>query len=153
MIDRATHWFYAERQLSAGATVENLRHDLWANGFYNIWLSLKKMEQSPSPEDGIDSSFGGNQPPYLLSGLWGQNKFEIEFEPRKFLMIRAAKENEWLKKAFTRALGMGPHFQFQDKSGQFILEWHMADREARWQSMQGVPAYKNLKRLYAVAES
>jgi len=136
MIDRATHWFYAERQLSAGATVENLRHDLWANGFYNIWLSLKK-----------------NEPPYLLSGLWGQDKFEIEFEPRKFLMIRAAKENEWLKKAFTRALGMGPHFQFQDKSGQFILEWHMADREARWQSMQGVPAYKNLKRLYTVSEA
>ena len=136
MIDRVTHWFYAERQLSAGAIVENLRHDLWANGFYNIWLSLKN-----------------HQPPYLLSGLWGQDKFEIEFEPRKFLMVRAAKENEWLKKAFTRTLGMGPHFQFQDKSGQFILEWHMADREARWQSMQGVPAYKNLKRLYTVSEA
>ena len=59
MIDRATHWFYAEHQVSASAAVENMRHDLWAYGFYNIWLTLKKREQSPSPEDGIDSSFGG----------------------------------------------------------------------------------------------
>jgi hypothetical protein len=30
MIDTATNWFYGERRLSAGAAIENLRHDLWA---------------------------------------------------------------------------------------------------------------------------
>ncbi len=135
MIDRATHWFYAERQMSAGAAVENMRHDLWANGFYNIWLTLKKSEL-----------------PYLISGLWGQDKFDIEFEPRKYFVIRSAKELPWLEKAFTRTLGMGPHFQYQDKGNQFVLEWRMADREARWQSMQGVPVFKNLRRFDLVPE-
>ena len=44
MIDRATHWFYAERQVSVGAAVENMRHDFWANGFYNVWLSVSRRE-------------------------------------------------------------------------------------------------------------
>ena len=135
MIDLATHWFYAERILSPGAIVENLRHDMWANGYYNIWLTLTQ-----------------NEAPYRLSGLYGQDKFEVEFEPRQFLMLRAAKENEWLIKAFTRSLGMPPHFQYQDKQGQFVTEWRMSGREARWSSMQGVPTYKNVKRLYEVEE-
>jgi hypothetical protein len=136
MIDRINHWFYAERQLTPGATVEKMRQDLWTFGFYNIWLTLTKKDA-----------------PYVASGLWGADKFEIEFEPRKFLIIRAAKENDWLKTAFTRALGMAPHFQYQDKANINIHEWRMADRDGRWQSMQGLPAFKSLKRLYAVAEA
>ena len=44
MIDTATNWFYGERRLSAGAAIENLRHDLWAYGYYNAWLRLVKNE-------------------------------------------------------------------------------------------------------------
>ncbi len=29
----------------------------------------------------------------------------------------------------------------------------MTDREDRWQAMQGLPAFKSLKRLYAVSEA
>lgn len=135
MIDRATHWLYAERQLSAGAAVENMRHDLWAAGFYGIWLRLTRAEA-----------------PYQVSGVWKDDRFEIEFEPRRFLTIRSAKENEWLKKAFTRVLGEPPHFQYEDRAG-VVYEWRLAEREARWQSMQGLPAYKNLKRLDVPAEA
>ena len=135
MIDRATHWFYAERQVSVGAAVENMRHDFWANGFYNVWLSVSRREA-----------------PYLLRGLYNQQPFEVEFEPRKSLIIRSAKDNEWLRTAFTRTLGLLPSFKYQDTTGRFVIEWRMADREARWQAMQGVPTFKNLRRLYAVAE-
>lgn len=134
MIDRINHWFYAERQLTPGATVEKMRQDLWSYGFYNIWLTLKRKEA-----------------PYLLSGLWGAEKFEIEFEPRHFIIIRLAQENEWLKTAFTRSLGLAPHFSYQEKGG-VVYEWRMAQLESRWQAMQGLPVYKNLKRLY-VAEA
>ncbi len=135
MIDTATHWFYAERRLSPGAAIENLRHDLWAWGYYNVWLRLIK-----------------NDPPYVASGLYGSDKFELEFEPRKYVILRTSKENEWLLKGFTRTLGMKPHFQYQDKQGQFVIEWRMSGLEARWQAMQGVPTFKNVKRLYAVEE-
>jgi hypothetical protein len=47
---------------------------------------------------------------------------------------------------------MKPHFQYQDKQGQFVSEWRMSGRESRWSSMQGIPTYKNAKRLYAVEE-
>ena len=135
MIDTATNWFYAERRLSPGASIEKLRHDLWAWGYYNVWLRLVRSD-----------------PPFLASGLYDGEKFELEFEPRQYVILRAAKENEWLLKGFTRVLGMKPHFQYQDKQGQFVTEWRMSGREARWSSMQGVPTYKNAKRLYVVEE-
>ena len=90
MIDTATNWFYGERRLSAGAAIENLRHELWAWGYYNVWLRLVRSEL-----------------PYLAGGLYNGEKFELEFEPRQYVIIRAAKENEWLLKGFTRVLGMG----------------------------------------------
>lgn len=136
MIDRSIHWFYAERQVTPGSTVEKMRQDLWSYGFYNVWLTLVKKE-----------------PPYAVNGLWGTEKFEIEFEPRKFLIIRTTKDNDWLKTAFTRALGMAPHFWYQERTGGSVYEWRMTDRDSRWQAMQGLPAYKSLKRLYAVAEA
>jgi hypothetical protein len=135
MIDTATNWFYAERQLSPGAAIERLRNDLWAYGYYNVWLRLIK-----------------NEAPYVASGQYNAEKFEMEFEPRQYVILRAAKEDEWLLKGFTRVLGMKPHFQFQDKQGLFVTEWRMAGREARWSAMQGVPTYKNAKRLYVTEE-
>ena len=68
------------------------------------------------------------------------------------MILRAAKENEWLIKGFARVLGMKPDFQYQDKQGQYVTEWRMSGREARWSSMQGVPIYKNAKRLYVTEE-
>ena len=135
MIDTATHWFYGERQLSPGASIEELRHELWAAGYYNAWLRLTK-----------------NEPPYVASGLYGADKFELEFEPRQYIMVRTPKENELLIKGLTRVLGMKPHFQYQDKQGQLVTEWRMIGREARWSAMQGVPTYKNAKRLYVTEE-
>ncbi len=79
MIDRSIHWFYAEHQVTPGATVEKMRQDLWSYGFYNAWLTLAKKE-----------------PPYVARGLWGAEKFEVEFEPRKFLIVRTTKDNDWL---------------------------------------------------------
>ena len=76
----------------------------------------------------------------------------LEFEPRQYVVIRASADNAWLIKGFTRTLGMKPHFQYQDKQGQFVTEWRMAGREARWSAMQGVPTYKNPKRLYVVEQ-
>ena len=136
MIDRSIHWFYAEHQVTPGATVEKMRQDLWSYGFYNAWLTLTKKE-----------------PPYAASGLWGAEKFEVEFEPRKFLIVRTTKDNDWLKVAFTRALGMPPHFWYQERTGGSVYEWRMTDRDDRWQAMQGLPAFKSLKRLYAVSEA
>jgi hypothetical protein len=135
MIDTATNWFYAERRLSPGASIEKLRNELWAYGYYNVWLRLVKSE-----------------PPYLANGLYNGEKFELEFEPCQYVILRSATESEWLLKGFTRVLGMKPHFQYQDKQGQFVTEWRMAGRESRWSSMQGIPTYKNARRLYVTEE-
>ena len=131
MIDTANHWFYGERRLSPGASVEDLRHELWAGGYYNVWLRLTRSDV-----------------PYLASGLYSGDPFELEFEPRQYVVMRAAKENSWLIKGLARTLGMKPHFQYQDKQGQFVTEWRMSGREARWSAMQGIPTYKDAKRLY-----
>ncbi len=135
MLDRATHWFYAERQVSIGAAVEKLRQDFWAQGFNNVYFTLTKKE-----------------PPYILRGAYAGQPIEVEFEPQKYVVVKSSKDIDWLRIAFTRSLAMPPHFQYNDTKGNTIWEWRMADRDTRWQAMQGVPAYKNLKRLYEVIE-
>ena len=113
-----------------------MRHDFWDKRFYDVWFTLARSE-----------------PPYLVNGLWHQQKFEVEFVPRQYVIVRAAKEIEWLREAFSRTLGLEPSFQYQEASGgKFVMEWRMADREARWQALQGMPTYKNPKRLYAMPE-
>jgi hypothetical protein len=138
MLDRATHWFYAQQQMSTGASIENLRHEFWANRFFNVWFTLSH-----------------NEPPYQVRGLWNNKPFELEYEPRKYAIVRIPKDSDyadWLRLAFSRSLGLEPHFQYQESSGKLVYEWRLVDREARWQSIQGVPAYKNLKRLYPEPE-
>jgi hypothetical protein len=99
MIDLATHWFYSERHLSASAAVERLRHALWADGFYTIWLTLNQTLRISESPQGL-----------AVRGLRGQETFEVEFEPRRFLIVRSTTDHEQLKTAFTRALGLGPAF-------------------------------------------
>ena len=128
--DPSTHWFYSSKMPSAGAIAENMRHEFWESHVYGVWFTCTRSE-----------------PPYTYRGLWQGQAFEVEMEPRKYLIVRSKEELPWVAEGFKRALRTVPTFKYQEADGRYVVEWRMDGREARWQSMQGRPAFKNLKRL------
>jgi len=130
MFDPTHHWFYSSKMPSAGAIAENMRHEFWEFHVYGVWFTCTQPEL-----------------PYKYRGLWEGKEFEVEMEPRKYLIVRSKDELPWIIEGFKRALRVVATFRYQDKDGRYVYEWRPADREERWQSMQGKPAFKNLKRL------
>lgn len=130
MFDPAIHWFYSSKMPSAGAIAENMRHELWELHVYGVWFTCTHGEL-----------------PYKYRGLWQDKQFEVEMEPRKYLIVRSKEDLPWIVEGFKRAMRCVPTFKYQEPDGRFAAEWRMDGREARWQSMQGKPAFKNLKRL------
>ncbi|HXF68587.1 MAG TPA: hypothetical protein VNK89_02170 [Thermoflexus sp.] len=127
------HWFYAEKRLSAGAVAEQLRQSLWFVRLQEAWVS---------PVDPVQK-----EPPYRYRGYWRERTFEIEFEPRRYVILRAAEDLPRVVEALQRSLGVGPVFSYLDEEGKVVYEWRWGDREARWQELQGIPSYQRLRRL------
>jgi hypothetical protein len=130
VFDPSIHWFYSTKMPSAGAIAENMRHDFWEMRVYGVWFTCTRSE-----------------PPYTYRGLWQGKPFEVELEPRTFLIVRSKDELPWIAEGFKRVLRTAPTFKYQEPDGRFVVEWRFDGREARWQSMQGTPAFKNLKRI------
>jgi len=130
VFDPKTHWFYSPKMPGPGAIAENMRHEFWEMHVYGVWFTADKKEL-----------------PYTVRGLWQGKPFEVEMEPRRYLIVRSKDELPWIVEGFKRALRVVPTFKYQEADGRHVVEWRMDEREARWQAMQGKPAFKNLKRL------
>ena len=130
MFDPSAHWFYSSKMPGAGAIAENMRHEFWEMRVYGVWFTCTRSEL-----------------PYAYRGLWQGKQFEVEMEPRQYVIVRAKEELPWIVEGFKRAMRSVPTFKYQEPDGRHTVEWRMGGREARWQSMQGKPAFKNLKRL------
>jgi len=130
MFDPSIHWFYSSKMPSAGAIAENMRHELWEQRVYGVWFTGTRSEL-----------------PYTYRGLWQGKQFEVEMEPRAYLIVRSKEELPWIIEGFKRTMRSVPTFKYQEPDGRHVVEWRMNGREARWQAMQGKPAFKNLKRL------
>ena len=130
MFDPSTHWFYSSKMPGAGAIAENMRQELWELHVYGVWLTCTQKEL-----------------PYKFRGVWQNKLFEVEMAPRQYLIVRVKEELPWIGEGFKRAMRTVPSFKYQEPDGSYVAEWRMDGREARWQAMQGKPAFKNLKRL------
>jgi len=130
VFDSSIHWFYSTRMPSAGAIAENMRHDFWEMRVYGVWFTCTRSES-----------------PYAYRGLWQGKTFNVDVELRQYLIVRSKDELPWIAEGFKRVLRTVPTFKYQEPDGRFVVEWRFDGREARWQAMQGKPAFKNLKRL------
>jgi hypothetical protein len=130
MFNFTTHWFYSSKMPGAGVIAENMRHDFWELHVYGVWFTCTRKEL-----------------PFAYRGLWEGKQFEVEMEPRKYLIVRSKEELPWIVEGFKRALRTVATFKYQEPDGRFVVEWRMVGREARWQAMQGKPTFKSLKRL------
>jgi len=130
MFDPSTHWFYSAKMPGTGAIAENMRHEMWEFHVYGVWFTC------------VDKDL-----PFKYRGLWQGKQFEVEMASRQYLIVRAKEDLPWIVEGFKRSLRSVPTFKYQESDGRFAVEWRMDERETRWQSMQGKPAFKNLRRL------
>ncbi len=128
--DPSTHWFYSTKTQGPGVIAENMRHEFWEMHVYGVWFTCVRKEL-----------------PYAYRGLWEGKPFEVEMEPRQHVIVRSKDDLAWVAEGFKRSLRVVPTFKYQEPDGRYVVEWRFDGREERWQSMQGKPAFKNLKRL------
>ncbi|WP_448593819.1 hypothetical protein, partial [Thermoflexus hugenholtzii] len=102
------HWFYAEKRPSAGAVAEQLRQSLWFARLQEAWVS---------PVDPLQKD-----PPFRYRGYWRGYAFEIEFEPRRYVILRMDQDLPKVVEALQRSLGAGPRFAYLDGEGRVTYE-------------------------------
>lgn len=131
MASTARTWFYKEPEHRPYFIEERLHSTFWAARLPQVRFDCVRAE-----------------PPFLCRGTWRTLPFEMEWQPRQWLIIRAPQDlPEDMLLGFSRVLGFKPAFRYEDPQGRMVYEWHLDGGKARWSAIQGVPIYKRPERL------
>lgn len=100
-------------------TIENaLRFEFWRAGFKSMWFTCVQ-----------------DAAPFQAQAAWGEKQFAIEWEPKKYLLLKLAKPDQDALKAFEIVLKHKPLAAY--KTGdQVVVEWRVTDGDARFQELQ-----------------
>jgi hypothetical protein len=121
-------WFLSELP-SSRHTIENeIRLSFWESGFKQMWFTCTK-----------------DQIPFECAGRWRGNDFTVEFEPKKFLVLKMKEPNQDLLNAFERVLGHHALAAYRT-NGNVVVEWRVHDADARLKELQSSGA-QELERL------
>ncbi|MBN1886855.1 MAG: hypothetical protein JW850_02655 [Thermoflexales bacterium] len=137
MLDVEHHWFYGTQPLSAHALAEKLQQEFWRQHAGDTHVCSTQAQEWP----------------YRFRLYRQAHSFDLELDPAKALVCRSkagpSSEDELGRVAeiLSRSMHMAPSFRYQDGEGGAVLEWWTQGREARWQAMQGQPAFENLQRI------
>jgi len=104
---------------SSRHTIENaLRFDFWRAGFKTMWFTCVK-----------------DAAPFQAQAAWGDKQFTVEWESKKYLLLKLNKPDQDALKAFEIVLRHKPLAAY--KTGdQVVVEWRVQDAEARFQELQ-----------------
>lgn len=131
MSTNARTWFYNEPEHRPYLIEERLNGTFWQARLTQVIFDCVRAE-----------------PPFLCLGMWRGQPFEVEWEPKKWLIVRSPQNlPDDLIAGFSRVLGFKPAFRYQDPAGRMTYEWHLDGGQARWQAIQGVPSYRQPQRL------
>ncbi len=132
MTTTATAWFYREPEHNAYALQERIRTHFWDERVGDIFLDTVRAE-----------------PPFEMQGEYNRTPVHMEWVPKKYMKLRLHAGSEALARILSRMLKLKPYLKYQDAEGRTIWEWYLNDDEGhkRWQSVQGLPAYRHPERL------
>lgn len=136
-------WFYTQPERNRYAIAERVRTSFWDARYGGIWLDCVRPE-----------------PPIQMTGWWNgvraespitpgdrECRVELEWEPGKWLALRTKPAAPQLVDAVSNLLGFKPALTYEDADGRAVWEWHTDGGAARWQAIQGIPAYRRPRRL------
>ncbi len=122
-------WFFTEFP-SSRHTIENeMRLAFWTAGYKQMWFTCTK-----------------DQSPFECVGKWRDQDFSVEFEPKKFLVLRMKEPNQGLLKSFEHVLNHRAVAAYKNGGGKVVVEWRVKDADARYKELQSSGA-KELERL------
>lgn len=133
MSTTAETWFYREPENQAYLISERLNSTFWQARIVSIYWKVEKDE-----------------PPYRATGYQGEDRLEMEWQPREWLALRvpAGADVERLVETISkRVLAFPVTLSYVTHDGQRVFEWQRDGGERRWHELQGRYGYSQLRRL------
>lgn len=100
-------WFFEPDPNSKFIVQEHLRQDYWRSGPATMWI------------DAVQTT-----PPYKAVGYWHDVNFELEWQPRDYVLLRASRKEKELIRATSLQLGFQPSRQ-EEEGGKYVVEWRL----------------------------
>lgn len=131
MANTARQWFYSTPEARPYYIEERVNHTLWNNRLQNVFMSCTQAEA-----------------PIKLEGNLEGMPMYFEFVVGRYFTLRMGEERKDVIATLRQILlGLKPCFTYQDTDGLFVVEWHTDGGVARWQEIQGDPAFQGLRRM------
>lgn len=132
MATNATTWFYKEPEKGRPYFIaERVTHTFWANRLSDVAFTCTHAES-----------------PFKVEGVWRNIEVELEWIVGKHFILRSNTEDEGLMTVCAEVLGFKPALSYTDSNGSSVTEWftNAAEGKERLKTLQGTPAYKNVRR-------
>lgn len=100
-------WFYDDLPDSGFVISEHLRQNFWRVGPSAMWLDVV---QSTAP--------------YLARGYWREARFDLEWVPRQYVILRTTAEAKELERATALQLGFKATGR-SEAEGKQVIEWRL----------------------------
>jgi hypothetical protein len=121
-------WFMSDLGPSRHSIENSMRLSFWEAGLKQMWFTCVKEHA-----------------PIQCTGKWHETNFTVEFEPKKYLMLRMKEPNPDLLKGFERVLGHRALAAYRT-NGEVVVEWRVRDADARFRELQSSSA-QELQRI------
>lgn len=124
-----SNWFFTEYSPSRSVIENDLRLSFWKAGFGKMFFSCTK-----------------DTVPYECRGEWGDIDFNIEWEPKNYLLLKMKAPDQKLLEAFERVLKHKAFAAYKSGNGSIVVEWRARNSNARFQELQ-TSGVSDLQRL------
>lgn len=122
-------WFLRRYPPSLFVIEGELRSVFWRAGYGDIWFTCTRAE-----------------PPFACLGLWQGRKFEMEWDPGSFLIVRMSEPESKVLEMFERVLGHRALAGYRDGENKIALEWRSKNADERFQKLEA-SGVRELERL------
>ncbi len=114
----SARWLFKQYPPSRYVIESDLRMTFWHSGAARMWFTCIK-----------------ETPPFKCQGFWGDEEFELEWEPRKYLLLKMRAPNQNLLTLFENVLRHKALAAYRN-GNQVIVEWRVQDADARFAELQ-----------------
>jgi len=121
-------WLFADYPPSRSVIENDLRLAFWKAGFKGMWFTCTKDEL-----------------PFECTAGWNGTTFALEWEPKKYALLKMQTPNQDLLNAFERVLKHKALAAYK-RDGVVVVEWRVKDANARFEELKASGA-SELERL------
>jgi hypothetical protein len=123
-----TTWLFKQYPPARSVIENDLRLTFWHAGLAAMWFTCTKETA-----------------PFECQGLWGEEEFSLEWEPKNYLLLKMRAPNKDLLTAFERVLKHKALAAYR-RDSTVIVEWRVQNADARLTELQAT-GVADLERL------